>query len=242
MDGLIILGLLVVAAGAALLAVRSYKPRRPFRPYQAWPRRGDESNATSAPRSHDPADPSDQLRAVMAAQFTARKVMRLGEYRVFRLVEKLVQNHRGGFRVFAQTSLGEIIESKDRIAHSAINSKRVDMLVIGPNGLPMVAIEYQGNGHHQSEAAARDAVKKEALRKAGVQYLEIMEFHRDEDVTRLVREALERATGLAFSAPPPTRAPVPAPAPAPTPPPANRVAADADSPASWARAIGIAER
>jgi len=229
-DGLIILGLLVVAAGAALLAVRRYQPRRPFRPYQAWPRRGGDSNATPAPRSHDPADPSDQLRAVMAAQFTARKVMRLGEYRVFRLVEKLVQNHRGGFRVFAQTSLGEIIESKDRIAHSAINSKRVDMLVIGPNGLPMVAIEYQGNGHHQSEAAARDAVKKEALRKAGVQYVEIMDFHRDEDVTRLVREALERVTRLTF------------PSETPPPPPANQPAAETDSPASWARAIGIGER
>ena len=36
------------------------------------------------------------------------------------------------------------------------------------------AIEYQGSGHHQSSAAARDAVKKEALRKAGIGYHEVV--------------------------------------------------------------------
>ncbi len=36
-----------------------------------------------------------------------------------------------------------------------------------------MAIEYQGQGHHQGAAAARDAVKKEALRRAGVGYGEV---------------------------------------------------------------------
>jgi hypothetical protein len=145
------------------------------------------------PRIHDRGDPSDQLRAVMGASFSARKIMRQGEYRVFKVVEDIVRTAPGGSRVFAQTSLGGIIESQDRDAHSAINSKRVDILVVGWNGLPLVAIEYQGQGHYQNTAAARDAVKKEALRKAGVQFLEIMEFHSDEDVARLTREALARA-------------------------------------------------
>lgn len=119
--------------------------------------------------------------------------MRHGEYRVFKVVEAVVRSGSTGKRVFAQTSLGEIIVSQNRDAHSAINSKRVDILVIGWNGLPLVAIEYQGQGHYQNTAAARDAVKKEALRKAGVQFLEIMDFHSDEDVARLTREALARA-------------------------------------------------
>jgi hypothetical protein len=140
----------------------------------------------------------------MAARFTTRKVMGLGEYRVFRVVEKLVRSSPGGHRIFAQTSLGELIESNDRVAHSAINSKRVDMVIIGPTGLPLVAIEHQGQGHYQGAAAARDAVKKEALRKAGVQYLEIMDYHSDDDVARLTREALERATAPAQ---PPASAP-----------------------------------
>lgn len=129
----------------------------------------------------------------MAADFSARKVMRTGEYRVFRVVEQILKANPAGRRVFAQTALGEIIESKDRVAHSAINSKRVDVIVIDWNGLPLVAIEYQGEGHYQGSAAARDAVKKEALRKAGVQYVEIMHHHTDDDVARLTREALDRA-------------------------------------------------
>jgi hypothetical protein len=41
------------------------------------------------------------------------------------------------------------------------------------------AIEYQGSGHHVpgSAAAARDAVKKEALRKAGIGYHEVIAGH-----------------------------------------------------------------
>ena len=40
-------------------------------------------------------------------------------------------------------------------------------------------IEYQGSGHHLSggAAAARDAVKKEALRKAGIGYHEVVAGH-----------------------------------------------------------------
>ena len=37
------------------------------------------------------------------------------------------------------------------------------------------ALEYQGGGHHHGDcAAARDAVKKEALRKAGIGYHEVV--------------------------------------------------------------------
>ena len=158
------------------------------RPYLA------AGTATRAPyRGHDPTDAADQLRAVMSATFSQRKVMGFAEYKVFKVVEDAVRGRGGGCRVFSQTALGEVIESSDRRAHSAINSKRVDVLVIGPTGLPLVAIEYQGKAHYQRDAAARDAVKKEALRKAGVEYLEVMEFHAPDDITRLTREALDRA-------------------------------------------------
>lgn len=164
---------------------------------------------TNPVRFHDPTDPSDQLRSVMAADFTAKKVMRAGEYRVFRIVETVLKSNPAGRRVFAQTALGEVIESKDRNAHSAINSKRVDVIVIDWNGLPLVAIEYQGEGHYQGSAAARDAVKKEALRKAGVQYVEIMSHHTDGDVERLTRDALDRATRANTPTSPTPGAPAP---------------------------------
>ena len=121
------------------------------------------------------------------------------EYYVFRATEEEARLVGGGLRVFAQTSLGEVIGSEDRRAHSAINSKRVDILVISAQGLPLVAIEYQGGGHYQTSAAARDAVKKEALRKAGVEYVEVAEKHSNEERRAIIRNALLRANQTSIS-------------------------------------------
>jgi hypothetical protein len=139
-------------------------------------------------------DSADQLRWVMSAEFEAVRVMSLEEYKVFKEVEGEVASLQRGYRVFSQTALGEVIRSKDRQAHSAINSKRVDVLVISANGLPLLAVEYQGGAHYQGDAAARDAVKKEALRRAGVAYVEIMTGDRSEDIRRKVRDILAPLT------------------------------------------------
>jgi hypothetical protein len=88
------------------------------------------------------------------------------------------------WRVMAQVSLGEILSSPDAQAYSAINSKRVDLLIISSRGDPIAAIEYQGGGHYQGTAPARDAVKKEALRRAGVRYIEVTPEHGAEDLAR----------------------------------------------------------
>jgi hypothetical protein len=50
----------------------------------------------------------------------------------------------------------------------------VDLLLVDEDCEPRHAIEYQGGGHHQGTAAARDAVKREALRRAGVGYHEVV--------------------------------------------------------------------
>ena len=84
----------------------------------------------------------------------------------------------------AQVSLGEVLSSPDARAYSAINSKRVDLLIVSRNGDPIAAIEYQGHGHYQGTAAARDAVKKEALRKAGVGYIAVTPESGTEDMAR----------------------------------------------------------
>jgi hypothetical protein len=74
------------------------------------------------------------------------------------------------------------------------------MLVVDWTGLPTVAIEYQGNGHYQGTAAARDAVKKEALRKAGVQYIEISDGETAEQIRYRLHEALGRRAPSRHSA------------------------------------------
>lgn len=132
-------------------------------------------------------DPSNQLRHVMAASFYKKKVMSKAEYKVFRIVEVELRSQGGGYRVLSQTSLGEIIGSDNKKAFDSINSKRVDILIIGPYGEPVAAIEYQGGTHHQGFSAARDAIKREALRRAGVEFIEVLESHTPEEIAHLVR-------------------------------------------------------
>ncbi len=138
-------------------------------------------------------DSANQLRHVMAATFYKKKVMSKSEYKVFRIVESEIQAQRNGCRVLSQTSLGEIIGSDSEKAFASVNSKRVDVLIMGPYGDPIAAIEYQGGGHHQGSAAARDAIKREALRKAGVQFLEILENHKTEEIAQLVRKLFQQS-------------------------------------------------
>jgi len=138
-------------------------------------------------RDFDLADPAQQLKAVMAASFQKRRVLSPSEYRAFKIIEDEVTAFGKGYRVFAQTCLGEILKSSDQTAFHSINSKRADILVIDGGGWPVLAIEYQGEGHYQSAAAARDAVKKEALRKAGVRHLEVYPADSEDEIRSRVR-------------------------------------------------------
>jgi len=137
-----------------------------------------------------PSEASKQLDAVMAAPFEKQRVLSPAEYRVFRIIENELSTAQRGYRIFGQTSLGEILRSPCPNAFSSINSKRADILVIDPYGWPVLVVEYQGSGHYQGTAAARDAIKKEALRKAGVRYLEVGESDSDNQIRSRVREQL----------------------------------------------------
>jgi len=130
------------------------------------------------------ADPAEQLRFVMAARFEKRRLLSRSEAHVLYAAEKAINAADLKWRVMAQVSLGEVLSSPDARAYSAINSKRVDLLIVSRFGDPIAAIEYQGHGHYQGTAAARDAVKKEALRKAGVRYIEVTPENGPEDMTR----------------------------------------------------------
>src|SRR5690606_25977327 len=136
--------------------------------------------------------PSDQLAAVACASFTKRRIMSRAEYRVCRAVEAEIQRRRDGCRALSQTSLGEILSASTREAFFAINSKRVDILIINAFGEPIAAIEHQGGGHHQGSAVYRDAVKREALRKAGVEYIEVLDRHTPQDIAGMVRLLFRR--------------------------------------------------
>jgi hypothetical protein len=87
-----------------------------------------------------------------------------------------------------------VLQSSSENAFRSINSKRVDALVVDRGGRPVLAVEYQGAGHYQGTAPARDAIKKEALRKAGVGYLEV-HYTDDFSLVRLrIKELLAAAS------------------------------------------------
>jgi hypothetical protein len=138
-------------------------------------------------------DAVDQLRIVMGASFTIQPLLNKSEARVFKELDRVVIGCNPAWQVMAQVSLGEILRSKDPEAYRCINSKRVDLLLVDGDCQPRHAIEYQGGAHHQGTAAARDAVKKEALRRAGIGYYEVVAGHTTPaELRRLVEKLVDR--------------------------------------------------
>lgn len=129
-------------------------------------------------------DAAEQLRVVIHASFDKRNILNKAEMRVFRAAEQAIEEAKLSWRVLAQVSLGEVLRTPCQRAYSTINSKRVDLLIVSEVGEPLAAIEYQGQGHYQGSAPARDAVKREALRKAGVRFIEMTPEHGPDDLRR----------------------------------------------------------
>lgn len=167
-----------------------------------WEKERRGANIVSGPGlpKTDPASPNqpdapDQLRIVMGANFTIQPLLNKSEARVFKELDRVVISCNPGWQVMAQVSLGEILRSKDADAYRCINSKRVDLLLVDEDCRPRHAIEYQGGAHHQGTAAARDAVKKEALRRAGIGYHEVVAGHTTPpELRRLVEKLVDKPT------------------------------------------------
>jgi hypothetical protein len=189
------------SASRAWRARRAANLSRFFR-RRAAPRRSPKSrlpDESQDGRAHPPADSADQLRRVMSATFSKRRLLSRSEARVFFAAEKAIQNLGLSWRVMAQVSLGEVLASPDQAAFSAINSKRVDVLLVSGVGDPIAAIEYQGRGHYQGTASARDAVKREALRRAGVRYIEMTPEHGPKDLAREIARLIKAPAAAAES-------------------------------------------
>ena len=134
---------------------------------------------------------AEQLKTVSKASFTSRSLLNRSEAKVFEALDKAVIARNPGWQVMAQVSLGEFLASPDKDAFLAVNSKRVDFALMDEQCRVVHALEYQGSGHHTgTSAAARDAVKKEALRKAGIGYHEIVAGHTTPSELRVLVEKL----------------------------------------------------
>jgi hypothetical protein len=139
-------------------------------------------------------DAADQLRTVMAASFKARPLLNKPERRLLAHLDRILAEDTPGWRAMGQVSLGEILWSDDKEAFWAVNAKRVDLLIVDADCQPLHAIEFQGTGHHQSgnAAAARDAVKKEALRRADIGYVEIVSGDTPTELRGMIRKLVAR--------------------------------------------------
>jgi hypothetical protein len=159
----------------AELARRAWQKRRWRRgeARQKSPWRRSEGVVPFKTEASPVTEPAERLRLVMSARFETRRLLSRLEAHVLYAAERATNTADLKRRVMAQVSLGEVLSSPDARAYSAINSKRVDLLIVSRSGDPIAAIEYQGHGHYQGTAAARDAAKKEALRKAGVRYIAV---------------------------------------------------------------------
>lgn len=146
--------------------------------------------------NHEPSPTdiaADQLRHVMRAKFTARPLLNQGEQRLLTVLDRTLAEDSPGWRAMGQVSLGEILASPDKDAYFAVNSKRVDLLIVDADCKPLHAVEFQGKGHHMGEnTAARDAVKREALRRAGIGYVEVVSGDTPAEVREMVRKLVGR--------------------------------------------------
>jgi hypothetical protein len=175
------------------------KKRRRWRGASRW----DKSRGGQFQPRHDPlpgraTDPADQLRTVMKADFKPQALLNKSEARLFKVLDKMViEMAPPGWQVMAQVSLGEILRCDDKEAYWCVNAKRVDLLIVDADCNPLHAIEYQGGGHFKGAhtTAARDAVKKEALRRAGIGYDEVVAGnHTPIELRRVVEKLVQRAT------------------------------------------------
>lgn len=181
--GYVLFGLLVVL----LLVLRHVARRAPPPPRFAPPpviaaqaQPPDPWTASAPywrPRVEEP--PQDHLDLQLQdvsrpdVSFSTSRVMNSGEWRVYRAALN-VTRQPSGFYAFPQVALGQVIHTDSDDAYRAINSKRCDLLVTDRYGKPVAVVEYQGSGHNLGgDAAKRDKIKRTALAKAGVQFVEI---------------------------------------------------------------------
>lgn len=148
--------------------------------------RGGASRSGKAPAIDLAAD---QLKAVMRATFKPRALLNKPERRLLNCIDQALAEYSPGWRAMGQVSLGEVLWSQNRDAFWAINAKRVDLMIVDADCRPLHAVEFQGTGHHMgAEAAARDAAKREALRRAGIGYIEVVSGDTPAEVRKMVRK------------------------------------------------------
>ena len=119
-----------------------------------------------------------QRAAVDKTAYLARALFNASERKTFAMLREAIRMKKAPLFVMAQTSMGAMLRTlsqnvDDREGFDAINSKRVDFALVDESGQVRLVIEFDGPSHGARDAAIRDEIKSEALRKAGIKLLRI---------------------------------------------------------------------
>ncbi|EEW25923.1 DUF2726 domain-containing protein [Rhodobacter ferrooxidans] len=196
--GLAVICLLLVG----WVVTRFSRKRRRTPSLRSGPTPGRKVVPFAVPQVAAMTNPHAQMDAIAAVEFEVCTLLNREEARLLPVLESVIREVGDGHRVMAQTSLGEVIRPRQgfgsdadrQAAFASINSKRLDFAVFNRAGRLVAAIEYQGSGHYQNRAFLRDSVKREAVRKAGVPYIEVDANFTAGEVTARLRRILTANT------------------------------------------------
>lgn len=121
-----------------------------------------------------------QLRIIRDSHLATKPLLNKSEARLFVHLSDAIKRYYKAdqFLLFSQVSLGEVFKKMDydEDAYFVLNNMRVDFLLVDRSYKVVAAIEYQGTGHFlgdYNDARKRDKIKKDALTKVGIQYIEV---------------------------------------------------------------------
>ncbi len=132
--------------------------------------------------------PTQLLQQVTDARFSQRRLIDSNEEQIFHALEAIIAEQDRDWRVMAQVNLADIVDSADPQAVAAIGDQRVAMLIVSAAQMPLAAVEYQPLGQIRDDSTLRAAIRREALRRADVDYIEV----RANDTPDVLREQLRR--------------------------------------------------
>ncbi len=137
-------------------------------------------------------DSVTRLRLVSDTNFSLRRLLTEREAERLAEVEGILADLEVDWRVMPQVSLSDILAAEDETAWRALGGQRVAMVILAANQMSIAAIDFQPMGQVREEDAVLDAVRREALRRSGIEYIEL----RANDGSDMLRSTLAELAGM----------------------------------------------
>lgn len=137
-----------------------------------------------------------ELRLVNDARFVQRRLLSDNLEQVIIALDRMIGELELDWRVLARVELTEIIDVSDADTRAAISGQCVDLLIVSGTLMPLAAVEYQALGQIREDNVIRAAIKREALRRADIGYIEVRADTSPEALFRMVQRLAAGASPL----------------------------------------------